>query len=357
MTRDIITVGEIARLLGDRIDQLVGELLPAGVREGPYYYVGSIAGEPGRSMVVELSGKRQGKWTDYAVGRGVPEGAGDALDLVAQCAYRGDKGKAVAWSKQWLGLSDATPEEIQTRKAEAEARKKEQQRQAAAEAKRKSASAVTIYHAAKPIAGTPAELYLKGRGIDFSGLVRYPGALRFHHELWNGESKRHWPALVAAITDIDGNTIAVHRTWLEIHGDGRVTKAPLKEPKMSLGGFKGGAIHLWRGASNKPFRDAIAGETAMVAEGIEDGGTGVMGRPDLRCIVAVSLSFLEFLIIPPGIRSLIVLGQNDTKPEAIAAVNRAMLKHLKDGVAIRFARSPVGKDLNDLLTSKTEEPA
>jgi hypothetical protein len=77
-------------------------------------------------------------------------------------------------------------------------------------------------------------------------LGRQPWALRFHPALWNEETQRHWPALVAAIVDPEGQLTAVHRIWLAPDGSG---KAPLRDRKMTLGRYAGGVIRLWRGAT------------------------------------------------------------------------------------------------------------
>jgi hypothetical protein len=41
-----------------------------------------------------------------------------------------------------------------------------------------------MWHGAVPIAGTPAEAYLRGRGIDFDRLGRIPGSLRYLPDCW-----------------------------------------------------------------------------------------------------------------------------------------------------------------------------
>jgi hypothetical protein len=61
--------------------------------------------------------------------------------------------------------------------------------------------------------------------------------------------------------------VAVHRTWLMPDGSG---KAPLRDPKMTLGRYAGGAIRLWRGASGKALKDAPTGDSIVITEGIEE---------------------------------------------------------------------------------------
>jgi len=100
-----LTSREIARMLAERIDQLVIDLLPAGRREGYEWRVGSVAGETGHSLGVHLAGNKAGVWCDFN-GSG---DSGDALDLV--CAVRDlNMGQALSWSRLWLGLDDCEAE-------------------------------------------------------------------------------------------------------------------------------------------------------------------------------------------------------------------------------------------------------
>jgi hypothetical protein len=92
----------IAAMLADRAEELCTELLPAGIREGAEWRIGSVAGEPGRSMAVHLRGAKAGVWYDWAAGIG-----GDALDLAAQVLFGGDTCQGVRWARAWLGI-DAT---------------------------------------------------------------------------------------------------------------------------------------------------------------------------------------------------------------------------------------------------------
>jgi hypothetical protein len=255
----LVDVSAVAAMLADRIDSLVAELLPAGTREGHEWRIGSIAGQPGRSMAVHLSGAKAGVWKDWSADVG-----GDSLDLVAQVLFHGDKGQALRWSRAWLGLDNADPATLKQHRREAAKRRE----QASEDDRQRQRRASGIFLAAQPqLVGTVAGTYLASRAIDLAQLGRQPRALRFHPQLWNEESRRYWPALVAAIVDPAGQMKAVHRTWLAPDGSG---KAPLRDSKMTLGRYAGGMIRLWRGTSGKPLREAPPGETIVISEGIED---------------------------------------------------------------------------------------
>src|SRR5262249_14502762 len=89
---------KIATALADRIESLCRELLPSGKIEGKNWTVGSVNGEPGRSLRVCLIGEKRGLWLDFA-----DEGwRGDALDLV-EAVKNCSTIDAMEWARSWLG--------------------------------------------------------------------------------------------------------------------------------------------------------------------------------------------------------------------------------------------------------------
>src|SRR5947207_14587827 len=90
--------GEIALMLAARADVLVLDLLPGGHREGHEWRCGSVAGEPGDSLGVHLTGTKSGRWADFSTDQ-----KGDALDLVRVVLGLGT-GEALTWSRRWLGI-------------------------------------------------------------------------------------------------------------------------------------------------------------------------------------------------------------------------------------------------------------
>ncbi len=177
MTRQLLDISTLATMLGARADSLCAELLPAGTREGHEYRIGSVAGEPGRSMAVHLSGARAGVWCDWSA-----DLKGDAIDLVAQVLFRGDKRQAVKWSRAWLGIDDANPASFEQHRRAAVERREAADRDDAAGHRR---AAGIFLHAQESLANTPAAAYLAWRAIDLAELGRQPRALRFAPALWN----------------------------------------------------------------------------------------------------------------------------------------------------------------------------
>lgn len=350
-----VDIAEIVGMLAARAPELCATLFPQGRREGHEFRIGDLDGNPGRSLAVHLTGARAGVWSDFASGE-----AGDALDLVAQARFpgsspgTGDKAAALRWARQWLGLDGVDPAALRRTRRAVETRAAEEPTEDDA---RIRASAFRLWlSASERLAGTPIDRYLAGRGIDLRQLGRCPRALRYHAGLWNRESDRRWPAMVAAITDAAGATIAVHRTWLQVHGEvpgsnpEMVTKAPLRDAKMTLGRYRGGAIRLWRGASMKPLREAPAGETVVLAEGIEDGLTAAIAAPEHRVMAAVSIANMGNIVLPPAVARVIILAQNDKDAQAIRGLDRAVRHFLGQGKRVLLARPPeVVKDVNDLV--------
>jgi hypothetical protein len=114
-----------------------------------------------------------------------------------------------------------------------------------------------IWNGAADARETPVATYLAGRGIKMPS----PPSLRWEPYCWHGAAEDWLPAMIAAIVDVTGELIGVHRTYLRFDGSG---KADAVNAKMMLGGSAGGAVHL-----------APAAETLMVGEGIETSLAGM----------------------------------------------------------------------------------
>src|SRR5262249_8498362 len=92
---------DISQQLATRVDALGRDLLPARHREGHEWRCGSVAGEPGNSLGVHLTGSKAGVWSDFSTDQ-----KGDALDLV-RAVLGLDLGAAIRWSQNWRGSADS----------------------------------------------------------------------------------------------------------------------------------------------------------------------------------------------------------------------------------------------------------
>lgn len=369
----LIAVGQIAADLNSRIESLAADLLPNGKRRGREWTVGSLAGEPGKSLSIALSGPLQGRWKDFASGEG-----GDALDLVAGALFRGNKADAVSWAKDWLGIDDGgnTPRIRRPAPPPRDPAREARERDEAIEkARRKFAGCI------HRIAGTPVDHYLRGRSIDLQQLGRQPGRLAFHPALWCEETQDRRPAMVAAICQ-GGRIVGIHRTYLaETHhvdtGEIQVRKAALEAPKKTLGPWQGGCIPLWRGADielqpGRPIglgwrnlweRDDLEPGSLSVTltEGIEDALSVAIADPARRVAAAVSLSGLASVVLPPAIGEVTIVadnesGEGDVLRKKLAALDRAIDAHSRCGRRVLVSRAPAPfKDFNEWLQAIAKE--
>ena len=107
-----MTAHEIAQLLANSAEGVCRHLLPQGKLERAEWLVGSIRGEPGKSLKVRVSGDKVGVWSDFAANQG-----GDLLNLWAM--VRGISiSEAMDEAKRWLGVRDTKPELRRPRKRE-----------------------------------------------------------------------------------------------------------------------------------------------------------------------------------------------------------------------------------------------
>jgi hypothetical protein len=82
-----------------RLPELLARLLPGGRARGAEFEVGSLKGEPGRSLRIRLRGARAGAWIDFATG----EKGGDVIALAA-AVWRVSQGEAARRLAELLGV-------------------------------------------------------------------------------------------------------------------------------------------------------------------------------------------------------------------------------------------------------------
>lgn len=307
------------------------------------------------SFVIWTDGDGAGAWKDYAIER-----KGDVFDLIEYIERLDRWIDAYWWALDWLGwgrgqVRSAGQDKLDRERREAESKQAETRAVADVEARAKKARGFWLA-CAKEIRGTPAWTYLTvARGLPMERLGRVPGALRFHPALEHTDQATgevtEWPALVSAMSHWESAELrAVHRTWLQPDGMG---KAPVAKPKMMLGPAKGCAIRLWKGAGElTPEAAAKKGVLAplILQEGIEDGLTAAIARPEYRVWAAGSLAGMGGLGWP-ACASGVVLGQDNDWHEAQALAGfekvQAHWRAMAAGRPVKAVASQVGKDIND----------
>lgn len=99
----ILSAKDISERLAREAERVCRHLLPGGKLESGNWRVGSLAGEPGQSLGVQVTGSRAGIWADFA--HGGEEAKGDLLDLwVAVKSV--SLSIAIKEAKEWLGIYD-----------------------------------------------------------------------------------------------------------------------------------------------------------------------------------------------------------------------------------------------------------
>ncbi|MBN9291205.1 MAG: toprim domain-containing protein, partial [Hyphomicrobium denitrificans] len=254
------------------------------------WLVGDVKNTPGRSMFVRLKGREPGKgaagkWTDAATGE-----HGDLLDVIRESRGLIDFHDVVDEARRFLCLPRSQPDpEPKHRPASAPAGSPE--------------SARRLFAMSQPIADTVVETYLRTRGIT---ALHRTGALRFHPRCYyrpdNHSPTETWPAMIAAVTDLEGTITGVHRTylaplWLDPTGIG---KAPIKTPRRAMGHLLGNAV-----------RFGVVRDVAAAGEGIETMLSLRCVMPAMPMLAALSAAHLAAILFPATLRRLYVVHDND----------------------------------------------
>ena len=193
---------------------------------------------------------------------------------------------------------------------------------------RKRAFAHKIWKQAQPAAGTLVEHYLRSRGIT----LPLPAALRFAPELTHKPTGMRLPAMVAAVVDVQGHLVGIHRTYLGADG---CSKAAVKSSRMMLGNCGGGAVRL------APVAPEIA-----ITEGIETG-LSVQQATGIATWSALSAGCIKSLTIPTEVRRITIFADGDQV--GIAAAEYAARRFHAEGRKVRITAAPAGRDFNDIL--------
>ena len=142
-------------------------------------------------------------------------------------------------------------------------------------------SARRLFAMSQPISGTVVEAYLRNRGIT---ALHGTGSLRFHPrcyyrpDAWSPTET--WPAMIAAVTDLDGKITGAHRTWLDPSGD---DKAPIDTPRRAMGHLLGHAVRFGvAGESHGGRRRHRNHAVAQMRHAHHADGGGALGRASRR---------------------------------------------------------------------------
>lgn len=312
---------ELSHQLARNAEAVCRHYLSKGRRQGHYWLVGDVQNTPGRSMFVRLSGplsgtRAAGKWTDAATGQ-----HGDLLDVIRESCGLVDFKDVADEARRFLSLPLPDPLLPHSPRSLPAAATGSQQ------------AARRLFAMAVPIYCTPVEAYLRGRGI---GAIDQMPSLRFHPACFyrpeGGGPVARLPAMLAAVTDIEGRQTGTHRTWLRPDGS---AKADIDTPRRAMGALLGNGV-----------RFGVPGDVLIAGEGIETVLSVRSALPELPAVAALSSGHLAALRFPAGLRRLYVLRDRD--PAGAAARDRLTARTAESGIEVLTLTPRLGDSNDDL---------
>lgn len=316
------TPHDLARRLASQAEAVCRRYLSNGRRAGRFWLVGDVRNTPGRSMFVRLNQSAKGdagKWTDAATGE-----HGDLLDIIREAngftAFKDVIAEAHAF------LRSPKPDD------EPAARLPSPAPRGSPEAARR------LFAMSRPISGTLAEAYLRNRGITD---LRGTGSLRFHPRCYyrpdHASETEIWPAMIAAVTNLDGRMVGVQRTWLDPEGFDlrRLGKAPIDTPRRAMGDLSGHAV-----------RFGVADDVMAAGEGIETMLSLKCVLPAMPMAAALSATHLGALLFPKALRWLYVARDDD---EAGDVATATLIDRATEAGIEAIVLSPALGDFNEDL--------
>jgi hypothetical protein len=322
MPRD---ASELARRLARDAEAVCRHYLSNGRRQGRYWTVGDVRNTPGRSMFVRLSGPESGPgaaghWTDAASTE-----YGDLLDVIRESCGFIDFRDVAEEARRFLSLPPPEP------------RRNPKPVRTPVPAGSPEA-AQRLFAMSQPIRRTLVETYLRNRAIT---MLAGTGALRFHPCCYYRPDEHSptetWPAMIAAVTDLDGRITGAHRTWLDPNGFAavRLGKAPIDTQRKAMGGLLGHAV-----------RFGAADDVLAAGEGIETMLSLRCALPAMPMAAALSANHLAALLLPPALRRLYIVRDADAAGDTALA---ALTERAEAAGIEALALSPRMGDFNEDL--------
>ncbi|MEO8884088.1 MAG: toprim domain-containing protein [Devosia sp.] len=313
-------VSDLTNRLGAHAEAVCRRYLSNGRRSGNYWQVGDVRNARGRSMFVRLMDSPKGppgKWTDAATGE-----HGDLLDVIRESLGLVDFKNVADEARAFLALPQAEPKPAPITKTEPAA-------VGSPEASRR------LFAMSQPIIGSLVETYLRGRGIT---ALHGTGSLRFHPRCYYRADDfgptETWPAMIAAVTDLDGRRTGAHRTWISPDGMG---KAPVDTPRRAMGDLLGNAV-----------RFGVPGSVMAAGEGIETTLSLRCVLPQMAMAAALSAAHLAAILFPPTLRRLYIIRDNDSAGDG---ARDSLIERATEIGIEAIVLSPVTEDFNeDLVT-------
>jgi len=296
--------------------------LPSGRKVGRYWIVGNIRNKAGQSMAVRLydsNCERIGLWVDYATGE-----HGDVFDLIGGATGIDSFKNILAEACGFLNMASSSVLSHQYSSSDHQQhwQRKEQNSDSVHAARR-------LFNIAKPIKDTLVEKYLLQRGLTNLSQTQ---SLRFlDHCYYAGEDGKRLvlPAMIAAVTDVQGTITGVQRTWLSEDG---YKNTEIPHNVKALGRIREAAVRFGQ-----------AKELLLVGEGIETVLSLHVALPWMAIAACLSANHLAAFDLPVALRYLLIAQDND--PPGRQACARLAMRAQRIGIATRIL-TPKHDDFN-----------
>jgi putative DNA primase/helicase len=201
------------------------------------------------------------------------------------------------------------------------------------DAKRSNYARYLWRESAEVTSGDPVDTYLKRR----TKIQELPKNIRHMSELeykYVDGTKTTCPAMIARVQDAEGNTVAIHRTYLTAEG----AKADVPNPKQVSGTLPpGSAVRLY-----------VPEDRLGIAEGIE---TAISAAELFQIPVwtALSANGVASWIPPNTVNEVVIFADNDAAGKQSA---NKLYKSLAGSLPVEIRVPTDHKDWNDVLMSK-----
>jgi putative DNA primase/helicase len=274
--------------------------------------------EDGKHGVCPICGKMDGFRFDDRAGRGTwicQCSSGDGLSLVQAVLHTDFKGAADA-VRDVLGESTERPaREPRTSVTKEELRKM-------------FADAVVLS------AGDLVTHYLQSRGISYMP----EQAVWSSPSLYHPEVKDSFPGMLAVVSGVSGNAVAVHRTFLDREGK----KIEYANAKL----FSRALVPSLAGCSIKPFP---AGKVLGIAEGIETA-LALAQDVGIPAWASGTAALMETVELPDVVEHVVIAADNDASWTGLAAATKLAKRLVSKGKTAQIALPTTrGCDYLDVL--------
>jgi putative DNA primase/helicase len=193
-----------------------------------------------------------------------------------------------------------------------------------------------MWRDAKPTTpGDMVDTYLRSRGV---GLDVYPSTIRTAPSLRyyaDDATSTTFPAMLAAVRDITGKAVTIHRTYLAADGSG---KAPVGKPRKIVS----------KHSTSPHVRLTPVAAVMGIAEGIETAlsASKLFNIPTWSVLSTYGIETFE---LPVGLQRLIVFADHDANGAGQKAAHMLAARLAgKIPIEIRFPETPAD-DWNDVL--------